>query len=87
MAGGDCRSSRVVVVVKGIAQVTDVIGWCDADHTSLLMAGRISGTQSLRVLARSLRVMVQSLRGWNPSGESRWRPYLDLSPDQISLKC
>ena len=58
MAGGDCRSSRVVVVVKGIVQVTDVIGWCDADHTSPLKAGQISGTRSLRVLARSLRAQL-----------------------------
>ena len=36
--------SRVVVVVKGFVQVTDVVSWFDADHTSLLMARRRSGT-------------------------------------------
>ena len=36
--------SRVVVVVKGFVQVTDVVSWFDADHTSLLMARRGSGT-------------------------------------------
>ena len=45
---------RIFVVIKGHVQVADVVDWCDADHTSPLMAGRISGTQSLRVLSGSL---------------------------------
>ena len=47
-----------VVIVKGFVQVTDMVGWCDADHTAPLMAGRVSGTQSLRVLARSLNAQL-----------------------------
>ena len=41
-------------MVKGFVQVLDVVDWCDADHTSPLMAGQIFGTQSLRVLSGSL---------------------------------
>ena len=42
-----------------------MVDWCDADHTSPLEAGRISGTQSLRVLLGSLSGLVSL---WMESG-------------------
>ena len=59
--GAVSGDSRVVVVIKGFVLVTDVVSWCDADHTSLLMARRGSGTRSLGVLARSLSVQLFSI--------------------------
>ena len=47
-----------MIVVKGHVQVADVVDWCDADHISPLKAGRISGTQFLRILLGSLRSWV-----------------------------
>ena len=43
-----------MVSVEDRVQVADVVDWCDADHTSPLKAGQISGTRSLRVLSGSL---------------------------------
>ena len=49
-----------MIIVKGHVQVEDVVDWCDADHTSPLKAGRISGTRSLRILSESLSSWVIS---------------------------